>query len=1667
MNKSISLLTAIAAVILSTHLCAQDVNTFNGSLNYSAPLLSVPSDKGNPVPLNLSYGGNGISVGQPAGEVGLGWNLSAGGSIIRSVNGIPDDFDGTLFSRTGNAFVNQKGVLNGATSFDILISRRNMDSTQFYFPNYDNYSVSGPGIGGSMTPRLFDYQEFMRDNNGEFNYDPGNGTIVYGPNINNTRVKAQFVFDGDFADTLVSRHYPGTPVDFSTPFKMPNDVVTGDCHNDNTPYFGKHGAGTGGNCEENYNPTTKRLVTANYVEYDTDAYGISSFTITNSAGYVYVYGLPVYSYSTINYMYPLNNDYSVPKYTNLTYPDTKSSSGSNYYVSHTFPGGGNYITEVKEVNKTPVEWKLTSITGPNGYSVSFEYKLWADHFMTRYPAYGYNEVYSLDGKTANYPISDIHKRSGKLATASLNDGQVYYLNSITTSSHKAILVRDFRRDEVSAIPEYDAALNDSLLMSSTGGTVTAWNGHLFDEGGAAATYTSYPTTTYSRTIQLGNINTLVLNFKTFSPGRSNICSPYPSCDWKYDNLHIYAGPDDTYPELTFTYSATSYTAPFNSPPYNTAPNVPTGVDIAIPNFSATAITFKIEKFGISTSYGTNGNYDIEWHAISNKKTPRLNVTRVLLFDNSYTLPAVTSATTSVTDFNLSATTNTSAPLYNETWYQANKTALDANTLRGNVLEYDYSLANKYHRNIDVNQNRTTRMSSPAVIQSSLTVTTNTLLGTGKMTLNRIVPVEYGGTQVYPSLKFDYNKSVSADNPDYDPRKTDYWGYYKSDASSLGYYGYTTNTSKDYTDAWLLRKITQPMGGVTEMEYESNSYTKVIKGNGGFRGASRIFAISDLSTNPGSPLTLSLEEGTALAEDLSAVYNATAAATYTTDVFIPVNQSPSNPLDAGTTITNYFGTMTYTYTGTPLPVVPTNIAFSSDAIVDNSIFKTCTSAGICDPYYNLIATAGYEYTGNGWLRFSMPVGTYTAFGGGSRVKKIINRNGTTDAYTTLYEYEDGVALNEAHRVEYPLAHYADMAGCAVPEKIGGGSDPYDLGPAIGYSKAKIKNLGQVNTAKGWTETQYINSDATELSGVYIDNYKANLSGKSTFTSTAIDATYGGSVTCSRVDTGQVVEYVDKFSPYWGLVKEQRVYDAANNMLTRDVYEYETTEQGAMVENFVFAMTPKHLSSGLHYDVGCHCFTTGFPYACNTFDANNTLYQACIKREYPAVLARTTSYGMGTRSVSQTLKRHEITGEAVISQTTGDNNTSALVIKQPAFSVPTFSVMGPKALNSSNLNILGADAYHYIVSDSTLTTPSGSVSASFSGAAVTVYTNTALVRGYDLSGNTYTNTASTLPYWYNSSSFSWAGDVGSVDTYGLYKKSELSSNPFNFGAPFSSNSKWRFGSEISLMDNKGHTIETRSFNNKFNATKLDFNGKYVIAQAGNCNYRSFTFSGFEHHTTTGMTDGEVKIPTSLCTITSSVAAHTGSYVVAYSGSGLGPNYPVAYGGTGSHGEELGLQRDRVYRASVWTHTASASGARISITLDGSIGGTPSVQTVSMAVTDAKAVTIGAWVLIYADIKVPYNYTSTGGTLNTLIAYLDVQGGGTAWFDDFQLHPVESSTGAKVYDPVTGRITADISADGYATKYTYDAAGRLTAIYREIPGVGLKLVKTHSYNYARGTN
>jgi len=66
------------------------VNPHTGQIEISLPLweLQVGSAR---VPISLNHSGGGVKVTDTEGNAGMGWNVSAGGQIVREVKGLPDD----------------------------------------------------------------------------------------------------------------------------------------------------------------------------------------------------------------------------------------------------------------------------------------------------------------------------------------------------------------------------------------------------------------------------------------------------------------------------------------------------------------------------------------------------------------------------------------------------------------------------------------------------------------------------------------------------------------------------------------------------------------------------------------------------------------------------------------------------------------------------------------------------------------------------------------------------------------------------------------------------------------------------------------------------------------------------------------------------------------------------------------------------------------------------------------------------------------------------------------------------------------------------------------------------------------------------------------------------------------------------------------------------------------------------------------------------------------------------------------------------------------------------------------------------------------------------------------------------------------------------------------
>lgn len=144
-----------------------------GSAQVNIPLYTITNDQLS-VPISLSYNTSGIKVEEAATWVGLGWNLSAGGSLTRIVRGLPDDYDTSGYMYTAETVNYLHGIPYNSDEFSNQLSlRAYTEKVLDVEPDIYIYSILG--------------------HNGKFYYDQVAHQFVQTPY---QAVKIQYVLDG-------------------------------------------------------------------------------------------------------------------------------------------------------------------------------------------------------------------------------------------------------------------------------------------------------------------------------------------------------------------------------------------------------------------------------------------------------------------------------------------------------------------------------------------------------------------------------------------------------------------------------------------------------------------------------------------------------------------------------------------------------------------------------------------------------------------------------------------------------------------------------------------------------------------------------------------------------------------------------------------------------------------------------------------------------------------------------------------------------------------------------------------------------------------------------------------------------------------------------------------------------------------------------------------------------------------------------------------------------------------------------------------------------------------------------------------------------------------------------------------------------------------------------
>lgn len=166
---------------------------------------------------------------------------------------------------------------------------------------------------------------------------------------------------------------------------------------------------------------------------------------------------------------------------------------------------------------------------------------------------------------------------------------------------------------------------------------------------------------------------------------------------------------------------------------------------------------------------------------------------------------------------------------------------------------------------------------------------------GKLTLKTVYfTYEKSGRAKFSPYIFDYHEAGSGENPDYDIREYDRWGYYKPATGSIpnSEYPYTDqdpSVQNDRVQAWNLKEIMLPSGGLIKVNYESDDYGYVQD-----KQAARMFKLRGLGKNVNSDISASNPDRNKLFTDDN------AASTHRYLFFeleTPLNQSDYSQSDA--------------------------------------------------------------------------------------------------------------------------------------------------------------------------------------------------------------------------------------------------------------------------------------------------------------------------------------------------------------------------------------------------------------------------------------------------------------------------------------------------------------------------------------------------------------------------------------------------------------------------------------------------------------------------------------------------------------------------------------------------------------------------------------------------
>jgi YD repeat-containing protein len=417
------------------------------------------------------------------------------------------------------------------------------------------------------------------------------------------------------------------------------------------------------------------------------------------------------------------------------------------------------------------------------------------------------------------------------------------------------------------------------------------------------------------------------------------------------------------------------------------------------------------------------------------------------------------------------------------------------------------------------------------------------------------------------------------------------------------------------------------------------------------------------------------------------------------------------------------------------------------------------------------------------------------------------------------------------------------------------------------------------------------------------------------------------------------------------------------------------------------------------------------------------------KYPNIIKSSTEQKNGYTYTTDFLDYDLVSGVAKETRSVSSDGQSLRTRMIPAYLKTEYKEMGSKVDNINNKNMLSQTAanYSYILDKGTSTWKE-------TGVGITTWSN---IWSYkDIAGTSVPATAANEKIWRKHKSYVWNGVK---DTNGIFENYDSTTastdDKFDWTVGVGSQpAQWKQTSEVTLYDHYSAPLEMKDINGNFASTKMGDSDTKVMA-TGNAGYSEMFYAGGENLTPTS-TWLEPEVSVTSASQQNGAYFHTGKKSISTTSSS---QFGVAM--------QSGQHRAGKYKVSVWVEKTNAANARL--------------KDNGAVVNFTESYTAGNWVLKSGYVNVPV------GAYSLYVTSLNAS---TVYFDDLMIRPVASSVAGYVYNE-WDELTHIIGNNGLATRFEYDASGRLVKTYSEVVddttnGVagGFKLVKTNSYNNRR---